>query len=234
LELEVEIFEGYSRICYLAEASQPDGAFVISEDTTQIWTLGSYIDTASKSGAITGWGPEDTPPAACEDTEYSSTYDPDYNPPDGYGSFVSSSTSQTTEPHTSILSPAQDAMGLLSNTVTPFAPWARDTWQNISEEVTPFVSYMPFSESSDPQFGTQTVRRVRYRMRNTGNVNLRINHGFYGSGISGGAADELFDTTIAGSAQTGWFDSSLPNADPDQWRRARINRVRIGPYLSVP
>jgi hypothetical protein len=233
LTLEVEIFEGYSRLCYV-DVDVASEEFIITRVYTYYYEHGSYVVTHSASGDIAAWGAGDSTPEACDSPEYSSTYDPDFNLPDGYGNYISEEQTQTTVPFISLFAPARDALAILSSTTdTFFAAYPRSEWQAISEEVTPFTYNMGRSIATPPD-GSQTVRRIKYRLRNTGNVALRVNHGFYGSGITGGAANELFDTTLSRGAETGWFDSAIPDADPDKWRDARIERVRIGRYLSVP
>jgi hypothetical protein len=238
LLLEKEILVGKSRICFLANYPGQEGKFVIAAKLTTVGEFGSYYVEVSKSGEIKSWGGDAPEPAACGEETVDTNIDDDFE----YGPTESQTQSYTTVSDSRLYSPARSRMAIskIASGKSNLGFFKGD-WEKYSTEVVPFGFTIGSAFCTEPNgapvyqpSGYLTIQQVRYRFFNKGNVALRINHGFYGSGQPGGERDEEFDTTLYPNFSSGWFDSNIPSSDPRKSKTAIFKRIRIGRYLLVP
>ena len=219
LEWEVEILQGYVQVCSLGVSIETPLNFVIHSETNYEYANGSYVITYTASGKITAYGPSDPPPDACDAIVIDSTYVP--LEPDGYGEFIGSSTSETLVSFASLVSAAVGVSEVIAVDAGS-QQWVHDEWRDVSEEVTPFAILLSAVAVS---FG---FTNVRFRLKNRGSVPLRVNCGFYGSGVSGGATDIETIIDLGRGADSDWQEVPAIDPDPAKYRTAQISRVRIG------
>ncbi len=231
LEWEVEISQGYVQVCSLGTSTETPLNFVIHSETNYEYANGSYVITYTASGEITAYGPSDPPPDACDAIVIDSTYDPPE--PDGYGEFIGSSTSETLVSFASLVSAAVGVSEVVAVDAGS-QEWVHDEWRDVSEEVTPFAILLSaVAVSFGGGGGVAGAVNVRFRLKNRGSVPLRVNCGFYGSGVSGGATDIETIIDLGRGADSDWQE--VPAIDPDsaKYRTAQISRVRIGQWRLV-
>ena len=238
LLLEKEILVGKSRICFLANYPGQEGKFVIKARLETVAEFGSYYFEEAQSGEIKSWGGDEPDPAACGEVTINTNFNDNFN----YGPVESWTQSYTTVTDTGLYSPARSKMAIskIASGESNLG-FFKGNWEKYSTEVVPFRLPIGDAFCTEPNgaplfqpYGYLTIQRVRYRFVNKGNVALRINHGFYGSGQPGGAQDEEFDTTLYPNFSSGWFDSNIPSSDPLKRKSASFKRIRIGPYVNIP
>jgi hypothetical protein len=237
LEWDIEVSRGYATLCHLGESSENPGNWVISNETQQIYTLGSYVESNTASGVVRAWGAGETPPDACDAPVFESDEDPGFD----YGDFVSSSYSEEVIPFEDIIPDAIAAIEVDGSIASSAQEWPSESWEDVSKGVIAFSQYL----GAVAAFVTQdfdvvpgeadgaVATRTRFRLRNAGDCMLRVNCGFYGSGLPGGATDDARDIYLPKGAQTGWIESAAVNPDPLKGLSASIQRVRIGPWKYV-
>ena len=236
LEWEVEESWGKVLVCTLGESAQTPGNYVIVSTLTYEYTDGSYDDISAASGVTRAYGPDDALPAACDAIVYSTTYDP---PQDGYGSFIGTTTTETLVSFETLRSSAVNALGV-EQVSKQSQEFPKSTWQDVSTEVTPFImslgvgSGLGLIASIYSNFGDVSVYSLRFRLKNRGNVSLRVNCGFYGSGNTGGATDIESVINLSPGGTSVWQEVPSIDPDPAKFRTAEIRRVRIGSYRTVP
>jgi len=243
LEWEVERSWGEVLICTLGyESIETPGSWVIASATTYNFTVvltdgtridDSYVDTVTASGVTTAYGPDDPLPNACADLVYESTYDPDIDYGDvDYIEDNGTTTEETLVDPDSLVASAIAQLAVFQET-SASQEWAKTVWQDVSEEVTPFT--YSFGTVSMGYTVGSLVRadNLRFRLRNRGSVSLRVDCGFYGSGISGGATDIPATLDLAPGATSAWQEVPSIDPDPDKYYTAEIRRVRIGRWRTI-
>jgi hypothetical protein len=230
LEWEVETLDGYASVCSLGESSVSPGSWVLSQETVVVTTLaGGWTETLTASGVITGYGPGESPDA-CADPISATTKDDGVD----YGDIVSYSYSEDTLLFTDLIPVAIGAVALEASSNSAWE-WTSEIWRAVSEEVPPwaFRILFGFVDAAASSSGAR-ARNVRFRLRNRGSVSLRVDCGFYGSGLSGGATDITAVLDLAPGANSAWQE--VPSIDPDSAKiySAGINRVRIGRWRMIP
>lgn len=222
LEWDFEVSAGYAVICTLGESVASPGEWVISQQTVVSTTLaGGWTDTGTASGTVSSFGPGETPPA-CDEPVYDSTKDPEVD----YGDIVSSTYSEETMPFASIIPAAISAVAVDGGTASSNQEWTMESWQAVSEGDIPFSVFFGLVGASVDVSGAAATS-ARFRLRNAGSCPLRVNCGFYGSGISGGATDLESIINLAPKASSAWQEVPSIDDDPDKYRTAEIRRVRI-------
>ena len=231
LEWEVEISQGYVQVCSLGTSTETPLNFVINSETNYEYANGSYVITYTASGEITAYGPSDPPPDACDAIVSDSTYDPPE--PDGYGEFIGSSTSETLVSFASLVSAAVGVSEVVAVDAGS-QEWVHDEWRDVSEEVTPFAILLSaVAVAFGGGGGVGTADNVRFRLKNRGSIPLRINCGFYGSGVSGGATDIDTIIDLGRGADSDWQEVPAIDPDPAKYRTAQIRRVRLGRFRFI-
>jgi hypothetical protein len=245
LEWDIEKSWGAVQVCTLHESTETPGQWVVVMATTYNFTVvltdgtridDSYVDTHAASGVTAAYGPDDPEPDACADIVDSSTYDPDIDYGDvDYIESNGTTTEETLVDPTSLVASAIAQLAVWQET-TDSQEWARAVWQDVSEEVTPFTysfGTLGMYYYTDNVGSLVRADNLRFRLRNRGSVPLRINCGFYGSGLSGGATDleEVID--LAPGATSAWQEVPSIDPDGDKYYTAEIRRVRIGRWRTI-
>ncbi len=228
LEWEIERSQGFCQVCAVGFSTESPGNWVEVSELTWNFTGGSYVDSETASGDITPYGPNDTPPANCAAIIYDSTYDGEIE----YGDYQDSSLAETLISFASVAPSAIAQLDVWSSP-TGSQEWTKDTWRDVSEEVTPFTTTLGGSVSLSYRPASAEARSLRFRLINSGSVSLRVNCGFYGSGISGGAADIESAIDLAPGQTSAWQTPPNPDADALKYRTAEIRRVRIGRWRFI-
>jgi hypothetical protein len=228
LEWDIETSQGYSTVCSLGESFFTPGHWVLSNETAQVFTLGSYVDSATASGVISAYGPDETPPA-CDEPVYDSTQDLGFD----YGDFVSSDYSEALLAFEATTPDAIGAVDVLGGLASSAQEWPSESWQAVSNGDIPFSLYCgPVAASASVTGATATS--TRFRLRNRGSCAIRVDCGFYGSGMAGGATDDLRSLTLPPGAASDWITPPAIDPDPAKGRSAEIRRIRLSRWLSVP
>jgi hypothetical protein len=230
LEWDIETFEGYASVCSLGESLVSPGSWVLSSETVAVTTLaGGWTDTLTASGVITGYGPGESPDA-CADPIFATTKEDGVD----YGDGVSSSYSEDTLLFTDLIPVAIGAVAPLASSNSAHE-WTPEFWRAVSEGVPPwpFSVLLGFVDGGVDSSGA-IARNVRFRLRNRGSVSLRVDCGFYGSGLSGGATDIPAVLDLAPGANSAWQEVPSIDPDPDKYYTAAIRRVRIGRWRTIP
>ena len=229
LEWEIERSRGYCQVCDYGVTPSTPRNYVVEYAVTTNLTSGSYVDTVTASGVTTPYGPNDTPPGACAALVYDSTYDGEVE----YGEFVDSTVEETFISFDSVGALAIAAMEVYGTNATESQEWAENTWKNVSEGAS--ARYIGGYGSIALTYGSPaTASSVRFRLKNSGSVSLRVNCGFYGSGLSGGASNIESIIDLSPGASSAWQTPPTPDLDSNKLRSAAIRRVRIGRYRTVP
>jgi hypothetical protein len=232
LEWEIERSQGFCQVCDVGASYATPSGYCVERAITYNFTEGSFVETETASGVTTPYGPNDTPPGACAALVYDSTEDPEKE--GGYGDFIDSSVEETFISKTSVGASAIAIMDVWSNP-TVSQEWVENTWKNVSEGVTPFTTYIGAYAEIGLDYGNPAeARSVRFRLKNSGSVSLRVNCGFYGSGLSGGASNIESIIDLSPGASSAWQTPPSPDLDSNKFRSAEIRRVRIGRYRTVP
>lgn len=230
LEWEIERSQGFCQVCAVGLSTESPGNWVEVSELTWNFTGGSYVDSETASGDITPYGPNDTPPANCAAIIYDSTYDGEIE----YGDFQDFSLAETLISFATVAPSAIAQLDVWSSP-TESQEWTKDTWRDVSEEVTPFTTTLggiaEISLTYSP--GLAKAGSLRFRLINSGSVSLRVNCGFYGSGISGGAADIESAIDLAPGQTSAWQTPPNPDADALKYRTAEIRRVRMGRWRFI-
>ena len=219
LEWEVEVFHGYASACTLGESSIDPGNWVISQVTEVNYSLGSYTETLEASGVVASWGPGESPDA-CDDPIFSTTQDMGFD----YGDYVGSDYSETLLPFSTVASAAISAIATDGLTLTA-TDWTSDLWEDVSTGVIPFSQFFGLV-NVDVDASGAAATSYKFRLLNRGSVALRINCGFYGTGLS----DVTYDVVLAPRTTSAWFTAPTIDTDTAKYYSASINRVRIGRY----
>jgi hypothetical protein len=229
LEWEVEESWGAVQICTLGyESVITPGSWVVVSAHTYNFTGGSYTETTTASGVTTAYGPDDAAPDACATPGFGSTY----NPETDYGDPTGTSTVETLVDPASLVASAVAQLAVWRES-TGSQEWARTVWQDVSEEVTPFTALFGTVAMGYTVGSLVRADNLRFRLRNRGAAALRVDCGFYGSGISGGATDITATLDLAPGAYSAWQEVPSIDSDPDKYRTAEIRRVRIGRWRTV-
>lgn len=229
LEWEIERSQGFCQVCDYGGTPLTPRNYIVEEAWTTNATNGSYVDTVTASGVTTPYGPNDTPPGACAALVYDSTYDNEVE----YGEFVDSTVEQTFISFDSVGALAIAAMEVGGMNTTESQEWAENTWKNVSEGA--YARYIGGYGSIIVTYGSPaTASSVRFRLKNSGSVSLRVNCGFYGSGLSGGASNIESVIDLSPGASSAWQTPPTPDLDFNKLRSAEIRRVRIGRYRTLP
>jgi hypothetical protein len=229
LAWEIEKSWGAVQVCTLNyESTETPGQWVVVLETTYEGTLANYTDTLTASGVTAAYGPDDPEPDACADIVSSSTYDPGVD----YGSPTGNSEVETLLNPASLVASAIAQLAVWQET-SGGQTWKSSLWEDVSDETTPFTSSFGTVSMSYTVGSLVRADNLRFRLRNRGSAALRINCGFYGSGISGGATDleEVID--LAPGATSAWQEVPSIDPDPDKYRTAEIRRVRIGRWRTL-
>lgn len=230
LEWEIERSQGYCQVCDVGSSYATPTGYCVERAITYNFTEGSYVETETASGVTTPYGPNDTPPGACAELVYDSTYDYEVE----YGDPVDSTVEETFISKASVGASAIAMMDVWSNP-TVSQEWVENTWKNVSEGVTPFATYIGAYGEIGLTYGNPAeARSVRFRLKNSGSVSLRVNCGFYGSGLSGGASNIESIIDLSPGASSAWQTPPTPDLDLNKFRSAEIRRVRIGRYRTLP
>lgn len=228
LEWEIETFKGNATICSLWESAVDPGNWVIIDTFVVHNTKGSYVDTVTASGVVSSYGPSDPPPADCDFPVYDSTVDFDFD----YGDFVNSESSESIRPFSSLANPAITAIGLLSSRDS-YHEWNSKTWRDVSTKVIPFSSSLGEVGVYFDVHGAE-AHSVRFRLHNRGSCGLRVDCGYYGSGLSGGATDIDYDILLVPNQSSDWIEAPAIDSDgPLKFRFAEIRRVRMGRWRFI-
>lgn len=229
LEWEVEESWGAVQVCTLGnESAITPGNWVVVSAVTYNFTGGSYVDTQTASGVTSAYGPDDPEPDVCADVVPSSTFDPGVD----YGDSTGTSTVETLVDPTSLAASAIAQLAVWRET-TGSQEWQSRLWRGVSDETAPFT--FSFGTVSMGYTVASLVRadNLRFRLRNRGSVSLRVDCGFYGSGLSGGATDIPAVIDLKPGATSAWQEVPSIDPDPDKYYTAEIRRVRIGRYRTV-
>jgi hypothetical protein len=249
LQLEIEVFQGSSRICMLYPigygilGGDAINVFVTGTKTTINYENGTVVYTSTASGQINSWGGNEPYPSSCPLIKTTDSAVPDFD----YGAEESGFFEETTIGMSSLYEPARSAMAindLLSidedeNYVIEFP---KPNWESLSNQLSysfliPWSAYyFGYDTMSGYPNGLAFIYQVRYRLRNKGTVVLRVNHGFhaYNSNTPVPLDDELFETILYPGLVSPWFDSGIPSSDLSKSKLASVDRVRIGPYVNIP
>jgi hypothetical protein len=230
LDWEFERSQGFCQVCAIDYSEETEDAWVYIRALTYNFTGGSYVDTETASGATTPYGANDTPPGNCADIVPTSTYDREVD----YGEPTGTSLAETLISFASAAASAVGAMDVWSSP-TGSQEWQENTWKNVSTGVTPFTTTLGASGEISLSYtpGRAEAGSLRFRLINRGSVSLKVNCGFYGSGISGGASDIESVIELAPGTTSAWQTPPTPDNDPDKYLTAKIQRVRIGRYRTV-
>lgn len=225
LEWELEISAGYAVICAIGTSLLSPGNWVVGQETQVNTTLaGGWVDTATASGIISAYGPGESPDA-CEEPVYSSTFDPEVD----YGDFLDSEFTETLVPFTDLIPPAIAALAPLSATEGA-QEWPEASWQAVSEG-TPYSTVLGSVAATSGADAPAQAISTRFRLRNRGGCAIRVDCGFYGSGLSGGATDDERNMTLPRGTTSDWIEPPAIDPDPDKGRIAAIRRVRLSRWL---
>jgi len=251
LQIEIEHFEGNSRICMLYPKgygnSEPNAegdetnVFVIATKTVDIYDDGTRTITESASGQIDSWGGNEPYPNACPYNQSNVSGSGSGLPIDG--SFEETRTVEMSR----LYGPARSAMAIndqqsIDEDENYVLGFYKPNWESLSNQLMYALGW-PWSGyflSKDPVAsvpnGYAFVYRTRYRLRNKGTVVLRVNHGFHEfDSLHVNTNNELFETVLYPGQVSPWFDSGIPSVD-DLYKSKRpgVDRVRIGPYVNIP
>jgi hypothetical protein len=227
LEWEVEGFGGYASICSLGESFNDFGNWSLERRSVYNFENGSYSYTETASGVIATYGPGETPDA-CDEPVIEDTFDDSFD----YGDYQSDEHSEDLLAFEDLIPNALGAVVTADNLSGGAQEWVRSLWQDVSEEVTPFTQYFGWIGVAANVFGA-AAEKVRFRLRNRGSAALRVDCGFYGSGISGGATDIATEINLAPGATSAWQEVPSIDPDPAKYYTAEIRRVRIGRWRTV-
>jgi len=231
LEWEIERSRGFCQVCDVSSSYETPTGYCVERAITYNFTEGSFVETETASGVTTPYGPNDTPPGACAALVYDSTEDPEKE--GGYGTFTDASVEETFISKASVGASAIAAMEVYGTNATESQEWAENTWKNVSEGA--FARYIGGYGSIALTYGSPaTASSVRFRLKNSGSVSLRVNCGFYGSGLSGGASNIESIIDLSPGASSAWQTPPTPDLDSNKFRSAEIRRVRIGRYRTLP
>jgi len=230
LEWEIERSRGFCQVCDLGYTPSTPRNYVVESAVTYNFTEGSFVETITASGATTPYGPNDTPPGACAELVFDSTEDPEKE--GGYGTIIDETVEQTFISFDSVGALAISAMDVYGTNATESQEWAENTWKNVSEG--PYARYIGGYSSIGLTYGLATASSVRFRLKNSGSVSLRVNCGFYGSGLSGGATNIESVIDLSPGSSSAWQTPPSPDLDSNKFRSAEIRRVRIGRYRTLP
>lgn len=229
LEWEIEESWGAVQVCTLGvESSITPGKWVISSAVTYTGTLGSFTETTTASGVTSAYGPDDSAPDSCATPTFYSTYDPGTD----YGTPTGSSTVETLVDPASLVASAIAQLAV-SDESSSLQVWQPKEWSDVSDETTPFSFSFGTIGMSYAVGVLVRADNIRFRLRNRGNVPLRVDCGFYGSGISGGATDIPDVIDLAPGATSAWQEVPSIDPDPAKYYTAEIRRVRIGRYRTL-
>ena len=231
LEWEIERSRGFCQVCDYGQTPLTPRNYVVEVAMTYNFTEGSFVETITASGVTTPYGPNDTPPGACAELVFDSTEDPEKE--GGYGTIIDETLEQTFISFDSVGALAISAMEVYGTNTTESQEWAENTWKNVSEGA--YARYIGGYGSIAVTYGSPaTASSVRFRLKNSGSVSLRVNCGFYGSGLSGGASNIESEIDLLPGASSAWQTPPTPDLDSNKLRSAEIRRVRIGRYRTVP
>lgn len=221
LKLWLQLRYGVAQVCAINIASPSEDGYTTEEVDTFTYTLGSWSDTASRSGDITGGGPGDTLPD-CDDIDYSSTYDPNFN----YGDFVSASASDTVvswDAATAAAAAAMDNDG--AESLEWDVTWEKAQWRAASEEIRSFWFATSSLQLASGYIGVQYTR-PKFKIENTGDTQLVVQAEHVR--LSDSQTESLWDIVVDPGETSDWIECRDPDFG-EIWDTI-ITRVRMGGF----
>ena len=227
LEVQIQNRTGYAEVCLLYVADDPADGYVTHEVVTYNYEEGSYTETSSISGTIRAYNAGETPDE-CAAPTFETTYDPDLDT-----GVISTTVEKTIVSWVGVIDAAKGVVAYLNDQFPPGPfEWAHKDWQAESaitdRSSTLASSYISGILASVPST-IFTVSAPRYRFINTGTTVLAVTVVFTRLSDS---FQQTVTTTVDHGQTSDWLDFPDLTAE-DRWD-AVIDRVRIGPYLSVP
>jgi hypothetical protein len=219
---------GYARVCCLEVADPLTDGFVIVRRNTLTYSNGSYDEIYTTSGDVFGFAlGAEVPP--CDDLLYESTADPEVV----YVDFIS-----RTESDESVVS--------ISDAAAAAAPEIADEGDVLTDELNWIEPGFRAASEADYTRGLGRsssrlsylipgwiYRRPRYRLTNTGKVNIKASIRWVPDNEDpGGGGDITSEVSLARGQDSGWIDA--PACSPEQFFDGQIYRVRMGRWLNVP
>lgn len=226
LEWDIETFAASAVVCSLGASAETPGNWVLVQRQETETTLGGgYVDTVTASGLISAYGPGETPPA-CDEPVYDSTFDPETD----YGEVSSSEYSEELLAYADLIPYAIEAVAALDATSSAHE-WPMESWESASKGTPYGVTFGTVAAGASVEGAGATT--ARFRLRNRGSCAIRVDCGFYGSGLPGGASDVTHNVTLPRGGETDWIEPPAIDPDPTQGRSAAIRRVRLSRWLAA-